>query len=491
MLLVFASTAAGQNLKSFEERTTVHKLANGWTFLLVERPTAPVFSFCTLADVGSAREVPGITGLAHMFEHMAFKGSPRLGSTDWASEEKALAALEAAYQAWQTERMSRNPDPKKVETLLAEFRTRQEEASRYLDPDGFDALLEREGATGLNAGTGVDDTRYYTSFPSNKIELFAFVESERFLHPVFREFYQERDVVQEERRMNDSQPMGRLFEQFQVAAFEAHPYQQPIIGHMSDLESFTMTDAEQFFQTYYAPSNLITVLVGDIKAETAIPVLEKYFGRIPARPSPPPLRTVEPPQSAEKIVILEDASQPMYMEGYHKPADTHPDQPVYDAIDDILTRGRTSRLYRSLVRDKKLAVEIESFSGFPGIKYPNLWVVLATPAYGVTNEQAQAALRAEIERLQREDVTDEELAKFKTRAKSDLLRSLRNNQGLADALAENHWLHGDWRELFRSLDRLDKVTKADIRRVANETFRKNNRTVAMIVTRPETVETPQ
>ena len=193
-------------------------------------------------------------------------------------------------------------------------------------------------------------------------------------------------------------------------------------------------------------------------------------------------------------MILEDSSQPMYMEGYHKPADTHPDQPVYDAIDDILTRGRTSRLYRSLVRDKKLAVEIQSFSGFPGIKYPNLWVVLATPAYGVTNEQVQEALRAEIERLQREDVTDEELAKFKTRAKSDLLRSLRNNQGLADALAENHWLYGDWRELFRSLDRLDKVTKADVRRVAGETFRKNNRTVAMIVTRPETQtpsETPQ
>lgn len=487
LLLLLAFPLAGQDLKSFEERTTLHKLANGWTFLIVERPAAPVFSFCTLADVGSAREVPGITGLAHMFEHMAFKGSPRFGTTDWPSEEKALAALEAAYQAWQAERLSRNPDPKKAETLLADFRARQEEASRYIDPDNFDAVLEREGAIGLNAGTGSDDTRYFSSFPANKLELFAFTESERFLHPVLREFYQERDVVQEERRMNDSEPMGRLFEQLQVAAFEAHPYQQPIIGYMSDLETITMTDAEQFFRTYYAPSNLVTVLVGDIKAETAIPVIEKYFGRILARPGPPPLRTVEPPQSAEKIVILEDTSQPMYAEAYHKPADTHPDQPVFEAIGDILTRGRTSRLYRSLVRDQKLAVEVEAFSGFPGIKYPNLWVVLATPAFGVTNERVQAALRTEIERLAREDVTDEELAKFKTRAKADLLRSLRSNQGLAEALAENHWLFGDWRELFRSLDRLDKVTKADIRRVAAETFRRNNRTVAMIVTK----ETPQ
>lgn len=483
-LLLLAVPVAGQDLASFEERTTVHKLANGWTFLIVERPVAPVFSFCTLANVGSAQEVPGITGLAHMFEHMAFKGSPNFGTTDWPTEEKALAALEAAYQAWQAERMAPNPDPKKVETLLADFRARQEEAARFVDPDNFDAVLEREGADGLNAATGPDDTRYYSSFPSNKLELFAFVESERFLHPVLREFYQERDVVQEERRMNDSQPIGRLFEQLQVTAFEAHPYKQPIIGYMSDLESITMTDAEAFFRTHYAPSNLVTVLVGDVKAETALPVLEKYFGRIPARPGPPPLRTVEPPQSAEKIVILEGEAQPIYAEAYHKPAGTHPDQAVYDAIDDILTRGRTSRLYRSLVRDQKLAVAIESFSGFPGIKYPNLWVVLATPAFGVANEQVQAALRAELDRLRTEDVADEELAKFKTRAKADLVRSLRSNLGLADALAENHWLYGDWRELFRSLDRLDKVTKADIRRVAGETFQKSNRTVAMIVTRP-------
>lgn len=484
-LLVLAGTGArAQDLKSFEQKTTVHKLANGWTFIIVERPTAPVFSFATIADVGSAQEVPGITGLAHMFEHMAFKGTPNIGTTDYAAEKRALDTLEAAYQAWQAERLSPKPDAKKLETLQADFRAKQEEAARYVAHNEFDDILTREGGTGMNASTGADDTTYFYSLPANKVELFAFLESERFAHPVFREFYEERDVVREERRMSyESRPIGRLVEQFVTTAYQYHPYQQPGIGTPSDLQSISITDAQKFFDTYYAPSNLTTAIVGDVHAQALIPILEKYFGRIPARPAPPPLRTVEPPQIAERTVVLEDPAQPFYLEGYHKPAQTHPDQPVYDAIDDILSNGRTSRLYRSLVRDKKLAVDVESFSGFPGEKYPNLWAVLAVPAFGVSNEQVQAALRQEIERLKREDVTDEELARFKTRSKANLIRGLRSNQGLANQLASYQRLYGDWRELFRYIDRLDKVTKADIRRVANETFQAPNRTVAMIVNR--------
>jgi len=484
LLLALTTPAAAQDLKSFEARTTVHKLANGWTFIILERPAAPVFSFATIADVGSAQEVPGITGLAHMFEHMAFKGTPNIGSTDYAAEKKALDALETAYQAYQAERLSPRPEAKKLESLLAEFHARQQEATRYIVHNEFDDLLTREGGTDLNAETGADETTYYYSLPANKVELFAFLESERFYHPVFREFYEERDVVREERRMSyESRPIGRLVEQFETTAFSYHPYKSPGIGTPSDLESISITDAEKFFQTYYVPSNLYTAIVGDVHAETLIPMLEKYFGRIPARPVPPPLRTVEPPQIAERTVVLEDPAQPFYLEGYHKPAQTHPDQPVYDAIDDVLSTGRTSRLYRALVRDKKLAVDVQSFSGFPGEKYPNLWAVLAVPAFGVTDQQVQAALREELERLKSEDVTDAELAKFKARSQANLLRSLASNQGLANQLAEYQRLYGDWRELFRYIDRLDRVTKADIRRVAGETFQASNRTVAMIVNR--------
>lgn len=482
-LLLAALPASSQDLKSFEARTTVHTLANGWTFIIVERPEVPVFSYCTIANVGSAQEVPGITGIAHMFEHMAFKGGRTIGTRDWEGEKKAIDALEAAYQAWQAERLSPRPDAKKLDTLFAAFRQRQEEAAGFVIQGELDEILAREGGVDPNATTYSDDTRYYYSLPSNKVELFAFLESERFAHPVFREFYEERDVVQEERRMrSESSPLGRLVEQFLATAFQAHPYQQPGIGWMSDLQSITITDAETFFQTWYVPSNMVTAIVGDVKAQTLIPILDRYFGRIPARPAPPPLRTVEPPQIAERTVVLEDPAQPFYLEAYHKPASNHPDQAVYDAIDDILSNGRTSRLYRSLVRDKKLAVDVESFSGFPGDKYPNLWAVLAVPSFGITNQQVQAAVRDEIARLQREEVTAEELARFKTRARAGVLRSLRSNLGLAEELADAHRLRGDWRELFRDLDRIDKVTPADIRRVATETFRPSNRTVAMIVT---------
>ena len=213
-----------------------------------------------------------------------------------------------------------------------------------------------------------------------------------------------------------------------------------------------------------------------------IPLLDTYFGRIPARPAPPELRTVEPPQTAEKTVVLRDRAQPFYFEGYHKPAETGPDQPVYDAIDDILSNGRVSRLYRALVRDQQIAVATASFSSLPGPKYPNLWVVYAVPARGVPNERVQAALRAEIERLKSEDVTAEELARFKTRAKADLIRSLASNDGLANQLVDYQALFGDWRELFRGIDRLDRVTAADVRRVADATFRPENRTVGIIET---------
>ena len=478
--------AAAQSLKDFEARTTVHVLPNGWTFVLVRRPEAPVFSFQTAVDAGSAQEVTGITGLAHMFEHMAFKGTHDIGTRDYPAEQKAIDALEAAYQDYQRERLSHHPDEKKVQALFAEFKKREAEADRFVVKNEFDDILSSAGGVGLNAFTTSDETGYFYSLPANKAELFAYLESDRFANPVFREFYRERDVVMEERRLRtESQPVGRLIEQLVTVAFTAHPYQHPTVGWASDLRSFTLTDARRFFDKYYVPANLTTVVVGDIDPKTLVPLLDEYFGRIPVRPRPEELRTVEPPQVAERTVVLEDPSQPFYLEAYHRPAQTDPDHQVYEAIDDILTNGRSSRLYRALVRDQKTAIQVQSFSGFPGPKYPNLWAVLAVPAVGSSDEKVQSGIRAELERLKSEDVTDQELARFKTRARADLVRSLRTNSGIASQLVEAQRLYGDWREVFRDLDRIERVSKADIRRVAARTFVKTNRTVAMIVTAPE------
>ena len=279
---LLAAPAAAQSLADFEKKVTVRTLPNGWTFIILERPEAPVFSFATHVNVGSAQEVPGITGIAHMFEHMAFKGTPTIGTTDFASEKKALDKVDQAYAAFDSERRKLKADPAKVQALQQAWKDAQEEAGKYVRKNEFGEIIEREGGVGLNAGTGADTTAYYYSLPSNKFELWAYLESERFLHPVFREFYKERDVVKEERRMRtESNPIGRLIEQFNMVAFSAHPYQHPVVGYMSDLDSFSREDAEKFYRTYYVPLNLVTAVAGDVKAAEAMPILEKYFGRIP------------------------------------------------------------------------------------------------------------------------------------------------------------------------------------------------------------------
>ncbi len=484
LLLALALPLAGQDLLSgFEGRTTEHVLDNGWTFIIVERPVAPVFSFATVVDVGAAQEVPGITGLAHMFEHMAFKGTPNIGTTDYAAEAKALQEVEVAYRAYDLARRHPKADAAEVEALLATFQAKQEAAFQFVIPNEFGELIDKNGGVGLNASTNSDSTNYFYSLPANRFELFAYLESERFLHPVFREFYKERDVVQEERRLRtESQPIGRLIEQALSVAFLAHPYKQPVVGYMSDLQTFTATDAKEFYQTHYVPANMVTTLVGHLDAEKVIPILEKYFGRIPAGPKPEPLRTVEPAQIGEKTVVLVDPSQPVYTEMYHRPSALHADHAVYNAIDDILSNGRTSRLYRSLVRDQQIAAFTGSFSPFPGQKYDSLWLAFAMPSKGHSNQEVQAAIRQQIERLKTEPVTDGELQRARTRAKANLVRQMNNNQGMAFQFSLFQTLYGDWRALFKGIDAIEKVTKEDIMRVAQKTFTANNRTVAMVVT---------
>ena len=220
--------------------------------------------------------------------------------------------------------------------------------------------------------------------------------------------------------------------------------------------------------------------MGDVKTDDVVRLAKMYFGRLPASPKPEPICTVEPPQTAERTVVLKETSQPFYIEGFHRPSTYDPDDAVYDAISDLMTSGRTSRLYRSLVRDRKIAADAAGFSGFPGDKYPNLFAFYAVPTPGHTPEEMKTAIREEIEKLKTTDVTPEELKMVKTRAKANLIRKLADNEGLSYRLAIAQTRFGDWREVFRRVDAIDKVTAADIRRVANATFVESNRTVGII-----------
>ena len=300
LFLALSAVALAQDLASFEKRITLKKLDNGLTVIICERPGAPVFSFNTHVDAGSVQDPMGQTGLAHMFEHMAFKGTDKIGTTDYAAEKVALAKVETAYAAYIAERDKRvGRDEQKLKDLQKAWQDDIADAQKYVKPNEFPQILESNGAEGLNASTSEDQTEYHYSFTENRLELWAYLESERFLHPVMREFYKERNVVIEERRMRtDSNPIGRLLEQFTTAAFQAHPYHRPTIGWMADLNSFSATDAQHFFDEYYIPSNMVVAVVGDIKASDALPIIEKYFSRLPSRQSqtsaPPPSRRRTP-----------------------------------------------------------------------------------------------------------------------------------------------------------------------------------------------------
>ena len=484
MVSVFMAVAGAQDIASFEKRITVKKLDNGLTVVLLQRNEAPVFAFFTHVDAGSVQDPMGETGLAHMMEHMAFKGTDKIGTANYAEEKAALEKVENAYAAYNNERHKRiGRDEQKLKQLEKAWQDAIQEAQKYVIPNQFGEIVEANGGEGMNAFTSDDETGYNYSMPVNRFELWAYLESERFLHPVMREFYKERSVVMEERRMRtDSNPIGRLLEQFTAAAFAAHPYHRPTVGWYSDLNTFSATDATNFFHEYYLPSNMVIAVVGDIKPAEAMPIIDKYFGRLPAKAKPEEFVTTEPPQASERNVVLLDPSQPVFLEGYHRPDYRDKDDAVYDAIADVMSNGRTSRLYRTLVRDQKIASFAGGFSGLPGNKYPHLFAFFGFPLPGHTPQQVRDAIHAEIERLKTQDISDDELKMIKTRAKANLLRRLADNQGLAQQLGVIVARYGDWRELFYEVDRIDKVTKADIRRVANATFVPTNRTVGIIET---------
>jgi len=443
-----------------------------------------VVSFHTYADVGAVDEVKGITGLAHLFEHMAFKGTKTLGTKNYQAEAEAMARMDETFEAIKAEqRKGDRADKDRLAELQKQLKEAQEEAQEYLVHDEFEEVYVREGGAGFNAYTGYDATGYIVSLPSNKVELWMSMESERFFDPVVREFYKEKDVVMEERRLRtESQPIGRLLEEFLAIAYKAHPYGEPVVGHMSDLKTMTRAEAEAFFSKYYGPSNLTVAIVGDVNPGQMRTWAQKYFGRIPGSPKPDPVETVEPPQLGERRVVVEDPSQPFVLIGYHKPSINHPDNAVFDAITDTIGVGRTSRLYKSLVKEKKIAIAASGFPGLPGNKYPGLFLFYAMPARGHTNQECQEAIDVEIERLKTELVSPEDLDKAKTRSRASLIRQLASNSGLASQLTFYEVVTGDWRNLFRQLDHIEQVTAEDVQRVAKEYFVRKNRTVGVIET---------
>ncbi len=462
------------------DQVTEFTLDNGMKFIVLERHQAPVVSFMTYVNVGAAEEEMGKTGAAHYLEHLAFKGTTRIGTTDYAAEQPLLAEMDEVFDDLQTAKAA--DDAEQVERLQTELEDLRAQASQYVVQNQFPQIVQQAGGVGLNATTSADATRYFYSFPSNKLELWMSLESERFLDPVFREFYEEKAVILEERRMRtDNSPIGKMVEEFLETAFTVHPYGRPIIGSAEDIENLTSADIRTFFETYYVPSEMISAVVGDVDPREVKRLAEAYFGRFPARPAPPPLTFEEPPQTETREITLQLPSQPWYLEGFHRPAITHPDHVVYQLISSILSDGRTSRLYKSLVDEQQLALTAQSSNGFPGDRFENIMLFYALTAPGHTVDEVAQALDAELENLRSQPVAPEDLERVKTQARAGLLRTLESNQGMASLLPEYDAKTGSWVNLFEELKAIDAVTAEDVQRVAQSTFRPENRTIGRIL----------
>ena len=465
------------------EEVTEFTLDNGMKFIVLEQHEAPVVSMMLYANVGASNEEDGKTGVAHYLEHLAFKGTTRIGTTNYPAEAAAFEKIDAVFD--QLMAAEEAGDTAKIAQLTEEFKALQAEAASYVEQNKFGQIIEQAGGTGLNATTSADATRYFYNLPSNKLELWFSLESERFLDPVLREFYKEKEVILEERRMRvDNSPIGQMVERFSEVAFTNHPYRRPVIGYQDDLRRATREDVQEFFDLYYGPSNLISAIVGDVNPSQVKALAEAYFGRYESRNTPPELVVNEPPQTEQREFTLELVSQPWYLEGYHRPGINDPDHVVHAMIDSILTGGRTARLYKALV-EPGIALDVGSANGFPGDKESTVMLLYGLTAPGSSVDDLAVGIQAELERLKREPVDTATLERVKTQSRAGLLGVLDSNNGMASLLAEYEAKTGDWRNVFKELQLIEAVTAADVQRVATETFRAENRTVGKLISANE------
>jgi len=480
IIWVYPCLAASTHLR---DRVIEKTLDNGLKVLVLERHQAPTVSIYLRFRVGMVDE--GGKGLAHLLEHMLFKGTSSVGTKNFSEEKKLLAKIDQVGQKLDSERKKgKAANPKVLKELEEELKSLQKQASQYVITDEMSLLYTENGAVGLNASTGADLTTYQVSLPSNRIELWARLESDRFANPVFREFYSERDVVLQERRQtHESEPLSKFWEQFLAVAYILHPYRHPVIGWEPQIEFLSKSQMEEFFKTYYVPNNAVIAAVGDIRAEEFFALIKRYFGLLPRQDHlPEDIATLkEPPQIGERRISVHLDAQPQLMIGYHKPTLPSREDYVFDLVDAILSTGRTSRLWRRLVEKDQIAVRVNTANGMPGARFDNLFMIMATPRYPHTVQEVEQAIYEEIERLKTEKISDRELQKVKNQLAGEFIRSLNSNAGLASELSYFESVAGDWRYIDTHLEVLDTITADEIQEKVKKYLSEENRTVAILV----------
>jgi predicted Zn-dependent peptidase len=480
LIIVMPSTGSSYEMGN---RVLSYTLKNGLRILMVERHLSPTVSFYIRHRVGAVNESDGRTGTAHLLEHMLFKGTKTIGTKNYYEEHKIMKLIADTGRKLDFERMRGEKAKKnRIQALSERMEILQKKHKKWFVDNEIDRLYVENGGDNINASTGQDLTTYHVSLPSNKIELWARIEADRMTGPVFREFYSERNVVMEERKQRiESEPEGQLYEQFLAAAYIAHPYRRPILGWPADIKFLNLDYMETFFNRYHAPNNTIIAVVGDIVPANTLEIIKKYFGAIPSRHLDPSPITEEPPQKGERRVYIVSDANPQMIIGYHKPAMPADDDYVFDVIECILSKGRTSRFYKVLVEEKTFAESVHAVNGLPGAKYNNLFAIFAKPRHPHTSAELESAIYDEIEKLKTKTVPEKELQKVKNQIKADFIRNLNSNSGLANLLSYFEAVTGSYEYITDHIKVIERVTSDDIMRVAKKYLTPDNRTVAKLV----------
>lgn len=475
LLLTGSATAA-----TLADKVQEHRLDNGLTLLMVERHNSPTVAAYITFRVGGVDETSDRRGVAHLLEHMLFKGTKTLGTVDYKQEQPLLEKIEQIGSEIDQLKIEPDADPAQLEKLRAQLSELQQEHRKLVVKDEFSRIYAENGGVGYNAFTSKDQTTYLISLPANKLELWAAIESDRLQNAVLREFYTEREVIREERRRSyESSPGGKLYETLLATAYRVHPYRNPVIGWDSDIDNLSLAETREFLHSYYAPVNMVITLVGDINSVETLEMVKRYFGPIAPGIPIPAVSDLEPEQKGERRAQIEFDAEPQLAIAYHKPTMPHRDDYAFDLLMQILGEGRTSRLYRQLVIDDQLAASIGIY-GAPGSRYDNLMVISAAPRHPHTVEEVEAAIYAEVERFKEQPITEDELETARNRILTDFLRMLSGNSGMARMLSNYQALNGDWRYLVNYEEEVSKVTLDDLNDVARRYLNADNRTVVVL-----------
>lgn len=459
-------------------------LPNGLRLLVLEKTFVPTVSFALTFRAGNADCPPGKTGLAHMFEHMAFKGTRRVNTRDYAAEKPLLdKADEAALALRGEEDKGAAADPARLAALRAALEKAEEDAAAFSAGAEFTGTLERLGAHGLNAYTSADETVYHLSIPSDRAEAWFALEADRFLEPVLREFYRERSVVMEERRMGETSPGSVLYERLCAAAFRSHPYGAPVVGWMDDIRRYLRADAEAFHAAYYVPNNATLAAVGDIRPAEAARLAEKYFSAWKPAPLPAPGPAPEPEQEGERRETVPFDAEPAFYLGFRNPPPGHPDEAALIMVGEVLAGGKTCRFYRGLVEGRRLALGADSHHSLPGSRYPSLFLIAGTPRAPHGCAELEAAVWEELDRLKREPPSDWELGKVLNACEADIIRGMEGNSELARTLSRCDRLKGNWAYNWELLEALRRVRPSDVSAAAGKYLRRE-RCTAVTLARP-------